>query len=93
MEGLRTLVLAVKKIEPKYFAEWNKKYDAARAMLDDKAKYMEELHSEIETELEIIGATAIEDRLQDDVRKLISSSRLHRADEESRHQSVGPHRR
>lgn len=70
-EGLRTLVLAIKKIDSKYYAQWSKKYDEARSMLEGKLKRMEELHSEIESDLEIIGATAIEDRLQDDVRRIV----------------------
>ena len=61
-------MLAVKKIDPKYYSKWNKDYEAAKSLLEGKLERMEQLHNEIEKDLQIIGATAIEDRLQDDVR-------------------------
>lgn len=39
-------------------------------MVEGKTLVMEELQDEIEVELNIIGATAIEDKLQDQVRRL-----------------------
>lgn len=70
-EGLRTLVLAVKKIDKSYFNGWSKKYEEARSLLDGKHEAMEKLNNEIEQDLEVIGATAIEDKLQDNVPDVI----------------------
>ena len=60
----------MKKIDAKYYARWNKDYEAAKSLLEGKLERMEQLHDELERDLEIIGATAIEDRLQDEVRML-----------------------
>lgn len=70
VEGLRTLVLAVRHVEREEFLKWKEKYEVARNMIEGKADMMEQLQAEIEIRLSIIGATAIEDKLQDQVRKL-----------------------
>ena len=69
VEGLRTLVLAERKIEQREFDSWKLKYEAARNMIEGKKKAMEDLQAELETNLTVIGATAIEDKLQDQVRR------------------------
>lgn len=69
MEGLRTLVLASRQIDGAAFKAWQEKYEQARASQEDKKKKMEALQEEIEVGLHVIGATAIEDKLQDEVRK------------------------
>lgn len=42
-------------------------------MIDGKKEKMEDLQDDIEKNLIIIGATAIEDKLQDQVRSLLSN--------------------
>ena len=37
-DGLRTLVFAMRELEPSYFQSWAKKYDIARADLDELTK-------------------------------------------------------
>ncbi len=71
-EGLRCLVLAAATLEEKMFKDWSRKYDDANTNLTelDKKKRHEDneidrLEDFIESELHIVGATAIEDRLQD----------------------------
>lgn len=64
-------MLAVRKVDAKFYSRWSKEYEAARSLLEGKQQRMEELHDEIEKDLQIIGATAIEDRLQDEVRMLL----------------------
>lgn len=66
-EGLRTLFLAERIIEEAVFEEWFEKAEAAKLEIvnrDDKVAAVDEI---IETDLELIGSTAIEDRLQDEV--------------------------
>ncbi|KAI3380647.1 hypothetical protein SNEBB_006271 [Seison nebaliae] len=72
-EGLRTLCLAYKHIDRKEFDEWNERYMEASKVLNDREKKMDHLREEIETDLILLGATAVEDRLQDDVPQTISN--------------------
>ena len=66
-EGLRTLVLAQRELAADEYAEWNEGYlNAARDILN-KEKRIAEMGEQIEQDLELVGATAIEDRLQDKV--------------------------
>jgi magnesium-transporting ATPase (P-type) len=74
VEGLRCLVVAVKVLPEEAFAVWAAQYDAAWADLRElEARKLEHdnridrLEDELEMGFEIIGATAIEDRLQDGV--------------------------
>ena len=70
-EGLRTLVLAqrdLKDREAKAFLEqWHAAETAAGAGVD-RAALLAAAAASVERDLEIVGATAIEDRLQDGVR-------------------------
>lgn len=71
-EGLRTLVLGVKKIKPDEWKNWKKRYDEAINLIEGREEAMLALQAEIEIDLYIIGATAIEDKLQDQVRIFIN---------------------
>ncbi|KAI5300837.1 hypothetical protein KEM55_004570, partial [Ascosphaera atra] len=66
-EGLRTLCIAQRELSEKEYAAWNLKHDEAAAALTDRDLRLEEVSSEIEQELTLLGGTAIEDRLQDGV--------------------------
>jgi phospholipid-transporting ATPase len=70
--GLRTLVLAKRVIDFKQYEEWAKRYHQASILLQNREEAMMELQSEIESNLVLVGATAIEDKLQDDVDITIS---------------------
>ena len=71
--GLRTLVLASKEIDDDLWTYWSQKYHAASTSLDNREKKMAECYEEIETNLSLIGATAIEDKLQDGVPQTIKN--------------------
>lgn len=66
-EGLRTLVIAKADISEEYYADWAKRYEAASCALIDRARKMAEVGEEIEKDLILLGSTAIEDKLQDQV--------------------------
>ena len=66
-EGLRTLFLAEKVISEKEYKEWNEKATAARLEINDRDEKVAAVDELIETDLELVGSTAIEDRLQDEV--------------------------
>ncbi|KAF8912178.1 hypothetical protein CPB84DRAFT_1761491 [Gymnopilus junonius] len=69
--GLRTLTLAYKTIPVGEYDAWNLRYQEATVALDDREKHVEEISNEIEQNLHLLGATAIEDRLQDGVPETI----------------------
>ena len=73
--GLRTLVLGEKRIEKIFFSEWKKKYQEAITSIIDREAKMSVLQDELERDLDLVGATAIEDKLQDEVEDTIRSLR------------------
>lgn len=65
-EGLRTLVLGQKTIEKNYFNTWYEKYNKYAISTDEnKDIHINDLFNEIEIDLQYVGSTAIEDKLQD----------------------------
>lgn len=65
-EGLRVLLVAYKKLDPEYARSWSEKYTAAVASANRDA-LTEKMAGEIESNLTLLGSTAIEDQLQADV--------------------------
>ncbi|KAI4874383.1 hypothetical protein NFI96_013691 [Prochilodus magdalenae] len=70
-EGLRTLVLAYKDLDEDYFSEWLQRHHEANTALEEREEKLNQLYEEIEKDLLLIGATAIEDKLQDGVSQTI----------------------
>ncbi|TMW59029.1 hypothetical protein Poli38472_007174 [Pythium oligandrum] len=77
-DGLRTLALAVKRLDEGWFRKWKIRFDEAQGNVaeidkrkDGKPNAIDDLMEEIEENLELIGATAIEDKLQDGVPKCL----------------------
>ena len=70
-EGLRTLCLAYRNISDAEYAEWSAMYDEAAAQMSGRAEALERVAESIEQNLNLLGATAIEDKLQDGVRDAI----------------------
>ncbi|XP_063753235.1 phospholipid-transporting ATPase ID-like isoform X2 [Eleginops maclovinus] len=70
-EGLRTLVLAYKDLDEEYFNQWKQRHHEASTLLDDRESKLDELYEEIEKDLLLLGASAIEDKLQDGVPQTI----------------------
>nr|DBA23623.1 TPA: hypothetical protein GDO54_014516 [Pyxicephalus adspersus] len=71
-ETLRTLCLCYKDISEEEFEMWNKKYMAASLSMVNRDEALDKVYEEIETNLVLLGATAIEDKLQDGVPYTIS---------------------
>lgn len=71
--GLRTLVLAKRIINVSEYQIWSKKYSEACISIINREEKMDELQDEIENNLELLGATAIEDKLQDEVGESIKA--------------------
>ena len=55
------------------WAEWDQRYQQAAGSLDDRDKKIAECMREIEVDIDLIGVTAIEDKLQDGVPTAIQS--------------------
>lgn len=73
MTGLRTLCIAKRDVSEEYYKEWNRRHEIAAAAIDEREARLEEVSDEIERELQLLGGTAIEDRLQDGVPDAIQS--------------------
>ena len=71
-EGLRTLILAKREIDAQYYQQWNQRFLEAQVDIVNKYEKVEQVQSEIESLMELVGSTAIEDKLQDEVGKTIS---------------------
>lgn len=71
--GLRTLVLAKKILNSEEYHDWAKRYQEASASIQNREEKMMELQDEIEKGLDLVAATAIEDKLQDEVGFTIKS--------------------
>lgn len=66
-EGLRTLCLASRNISEAEYQKWSAMYDSAAAQIHGRAEALEKVAEVIERDLILLGATAIEDKLQDGV--------------------------
>jgi phospholipid-translocating ATPase len=77
-ESLRTLLYAYRFLHEKEYYEWRKTWDAAITSLSDREKLIESAGELIEVDLELAGATGIEDKLQQGVPESID--KLCRAD-------------
>jgi magnesium-transporting ATPase (P-type) len=64
---LRTLFLAEKEIDEATFNNWLLLKKAAELEVINREDKVASVDKEIEVELELMGSTAIEDRLQDEV--------------------------
>mmetsp|Transcript_2165 Transcript_2165/g.2040 ORF Transcript_2165/g.2040 Transcript_2165/m.2040 type:complete len:135 (+) Transcript_2165:1196-1600(+) len=75
MEGLRTLVIGQKVLSIDEYETWTNRY--RKALNDyDRGDYLAaKVRDELETNLDCLGVTGVEDKLQDDVEKTIGSLR------------------
>ena len=68
-EGLRTLVIGRKKLSEAYYQEFAARYAEAKISVDDRTAVMNSVIGRyLEKDLELLGLTGVEDKLQDDVK-------------------------
>nr|CAG8444524.1 7873_t:CDS:10 [Entrophospora candida] len=72
-EGLRTLCLGYAEIDPQEYQNWDMEYKKASTALENREKEVAKVADKIESNLTLLGATAIEDRLQDGVPECIAT--------------------
>ena len=75
--GLRTLVLGMRPVSEEEYINWKIKYNniVNTQIGADRDTSLASLYAEIETNFDLVGATGIEDKLQDDVEHTITSLR------------------
>lgn len=73
--GLRTLCLAWRELKEDEYREWSAMFKEANGTLVDREWKIAEVCQKLEHDLEILGVTAIEDRLQDGVPETIEMLR------------------
>ncbi|XP_058072237.1 phospholipid-transporting ATPase 2-like isoform X2 [Magnolia sinica] len=73
--GLRTLCLAWRELNEDEYREWSLMFKEANSTLVDREWKLAEVCQRLEHDLEILGVTAIEDRLQDGVPETIETLR------------------
>ena len=67
------MVLGTKILPEEVWADWDSRYQDAAAQLDNRDEALAALAVEIEADLEMVGVTAIEDKLQEGVPAAIQS--------------------
>ncbi|GLU06387.1 hypothetical protein SLE2022_234270 [Rubroshorea leprosula] len=73
--GLRTLCLAWRELKENEYREWSFMFKEASSTLVDREWRIAEVCQRLEHDLEVLGVTAIEDRLQDGVPETIETLR------------------
>lgn len=71
--GLRTLAVAVRRLTNKQYEEFSSELWAARRLLKNRQQKVREVYSSIESHMTLIGATGVEDQLQDYVPETLQS--------------------
>ena len=70
--GLRTLCLAYKPLDEAEYDAWEREFHDATTLIDGREAAIEKVSEKLERDLILLGATAIEDRLQDGVPEAIA---------------------
>ncbi|SCV99908.1 LAFE_0B05182g1_1 [Lachancea fermentati] len=71
-EGLRTLVIGRKKLSPKSYESFRKEYEEASLSMINRENSMQAVVSKnLEHDVELLGLTGVEDKLQKDVKSSI----------------------
>ncbi len=70
--GLRTLCVARKVLSKEYAERWVQQWKDASNSLQDRSGRLAAVAAELEEGMELLGITAIEDRLQDEVPEVIA---------------------
>eukprot|EP01125_Pyxidicula_operculata_P007945 TRINITY_DN2680_c1_g1_i1.p1 TRINITY_DN2680_c1_g1~~TRINITY_DN2680_c1_g1_i1.p1 ORF type:complete len:1154 (+),score=239.21 TRINITY_DN2680_c1_g1_i1:18-3479(+) len=70
-EGLRTLVFGKKQLTNEEYKKFKEKFKSASTAINNREKLMEDVMDEMETDLEVQGCSAIQDKLQENVPEAI----------------------
>ncbi|KAG0207473.1 hypothetical protein BGX28_001297 [Mortierella sp. GBA30] len=70
-EGLRTLCMAMREVSEEEYKQWSQIYDRAATTIQNRSEELDKAAELIEKNMFLLGATAIEDKLQDGVPETI----------------------
>ena len=73
VQGLRTLLLASRVIPEGEWAAWNATYQAAASSMSGREAALAAAAERVERDLELVGVTAIEDKLQEGVPEAVAT--------------------
>lgn len=75
--GLRTLILAYRELDEEEYNEFDNKFSEVKnSVTVDRESLIEEVSDKIERNLVLLGATAVEDKLQNGVTKNFSKENI-----------------
>lgn len=74
-EGLRTLVIGMKRLNGEEFAEFEKNYKKANLAIHDRAVQIQAVVCQLERNLKLLGLTGVEDKLQENVNQSLENLR------------------
>lgn len=74
--GLRTLVIGMRELNTSEFEQWHAAYEKASTSVFGRAAMLRKISNNIENNVCILGASAIEDKLQQGVPEAIESLRI-----------------
>ena len=73
MDGLRTLVITQRHLTETEFEEWNSVYTSAKSAMDRRDEQIEHAITLLEKNMELLGVTGVEDKLQENVESTVES--------------------
>lgn len=74
-EGLRTLLIIEKTMTEQEYAAWNASYIEALNSMQDRDRKIEQCAATVEKDFDLVGSTALEDKLQEGVPEVIEMIR------------------
>ncbi|GAB4855209.1 Alanine--tRNA ligase [Ancistrocladus abbreviatus] len=74
--GLRTLVIGMRELNGPEFEQWHSSYEVASTALMGRAAKLRQVANDVEKNISILGASGIEDKLQQGVPEAIESLRI-----------------
>ncbi|KAM7451065.1 putative phospholipid-transporting ATPase IF [Porites harrisoni] len=75
-KGLRTLAVARRFLSDEEYFTIDEKLNKAKQAINDREEQLARVYEEVERDLHVLGATAVEDRLQDGVPQTIEALRM-----------------
>lgn len=67
------MCLACRDLDEVFFNNWKQRHQEAALSLEDRDQRLDAIYEEIETDMMLLGVTAIEDKLQDGVPQSIGN--------------------
>ena len=66
-------MLAERRLTEQYYSDWRTRQQEAALSMDSREQKLNDMYEEVESDMQLLGVTAIEDKLQDGVPKSIAN--------------------